>query len=67
MNENRLSCATLGAASAAGIPAADDVVLPPQVTSAASVGIIHLGIGAFHRAHQAIYTQEAMATAGESH
>ncbi|MGB8386224.1 MAG: hypothetical protein WCG47_34150 [Dermatophilaceae bacterium] len=59
------SCAS--AASAAGIPAADDVVLPPQVTSAASVGIIHLGIGAFHRAHQAIYTQEAMATAGESH
>lgn len=64
---NRLSWATLGAASAAGIPAADDVVLPPEVTSAASVGIIHLGIGAFHRAHQAIYTQEAMAAAGESH
>ncbi|GAB6897272.1 mannitol dehydrogenase family protein [Kineosporia succinea] len=25
----------------------------------APVGIVHLGIGAFHRAHQAVYTQEA--------
>jgi fructuronate reductase len=28
------------------------------------VGIVHLGIGAFHRAHQAIYTDDAIATAG---
>ena len=27
-----------------------------------SVGIVHLGIGAFHRAHQAVYTQDALAT-----
>jgi fructuronate reductase len=26
-----------------------------------SVGIVHLGLGAFHRAHQAVYTQRAMA------
>ena len=25
----------------------------------ASVGIVHLGIGAFHRAHQAVYTEDA--------
>lgn len=30
------------------------------------VGIVHLGIGAFHRAHQAVFTQLAAATAGES-
>jgi fructuronate reductase len=28
------------------------------------IGIVHLGIGAFHRAHQAVYTEEAMARAG---
>jgi fructuronate reductase len=28
------------------------------------VGILHLGIGAFHRAHQAVYTEEAIAQAG---
>lgn len=28
------------------------------------VGLIHLGIGAFHRAHQACYTEDAMAAAG---
>jgi fructuronate reductase len=27
-------------------------------------GIVHLGLGAFHRAHQAVYTEEAIAAAG---
>ncbi|MDP9839814.1 fructuronate reductase [Neorhizobium huautlense] len=27
-------------------------------------GILHIGIGAFHRAHQAVYTEEAIASAG---
>ena len=27
-------------------------------------GIVHLGIGAFHRAHQAVYTDAAIAAAG---
>jgi len=27
-------------------------------------GILHLGVGAFHRAHQAVYTEEAIETAG---
>jgi len=30
-----------------------------------SVGIVHLGWGAFHRAHQALYTQKAMAATGD--
>jgi fructuronate reductase len=30
------------------------------------VGIVHLGLGAFHRAHQAVYTQQAMAVSGET-
>ena len=33
----------------------------------AAVGIVHLGIGAFHRAHQAVYTEEAMAAEGVGH
>ncbi len=28
------------------------------------IGIVHLGIGAFHRAHQAVYTEEAIAQGG---
>ncbi|NMH80387.1 mannitol dehydrogenase family protein [Pseudonocardia xinjiangensis] len=29
-----------------------------------AIGIVHLGIGAFHRAHQAVFTEEAMAAEG---
>ncbi|AJA10765.1 mannitol dehydrogenase-like protein [Sphingopyxis fribergensis] len=41
--------------------------LPPSVRapgydrSAQTAGIVHIGIGAFHRAHQAVYTDDAMA------
>ncbi len=41
--------------------------LPPQVARPAydlggiGVGIIHLGLGAFHRAHQAVYTDQVLA------
>jgi fructuronate reductase len=31
-----------------------------------SVGIVHLGLGAFHRAHQAVYTQDALAIGEEN-
>ncbi|HTC71078.1 MAG TPA: mannitol dehydrogenase family protein, partial [Acidothermaceae bacterium] len=31
-----------------------------------TVGIVHLGLGAFHRAHQAVYTERAMAASGET-
>jgi len=43
------------------------VPLPPSVQepgydrAAQAAGIVHIGIGAFHRAHQAVYTDDAMA------
>jgi len=50
---DRLRLETLGQAPAASRPKYD----PHSVR----VGILHLGIGAFHRAHQAIYTDDAIA------
>lgn len=44
--------------------------LPPDIARPAygvrnvPIGIVHLGIGAFHRAHQAIYTDDALALRG---
>lgn len=35
-----------------------------RTTPAAKTGIVHLGLGAFFRAHGAIYTEEAMAKSG---
>lgn len=43
----------------AALPAA--VCLPGYDRAAQAVGIVHFGIGAFHRAHQAWYTDAAMA------
>src|SRR3954469_3362709 len=51
---SRLSRRTLGAAAAHAAP-------PPPAALEAGVGIVHLGLGAFHRAHQAIATQRALA------
>ena len=53
---NRLSRRTLG-------DVAPEVALPPAAALEAEVGIVHLGLGAFHRAHQAILTQRALAVA----
>ena len=36
----------------------------PALAERPAVGIVHLGIGAFHRAHQAVYTAEAIERAG---
>jgi fructuronate reductase len=39
--------------------------MAPRVDPCAlTVGIVHLGIGAFHRAHQAVYTEDAIAAEG---
>ena len=57
---NRLSHATLAQVS----PTAD-VQLPPAGAADQPVGILHLGIGAFHRAHQAIFTEDVVAATGE--
>ena len=40
------------------------VAVPRYDPGAVAVGIVHLGIGAFHRAHQAVYTDDALALAG---
>ncbi|MDJ0921859.1 MAG: mannitol dehydrogenase family protein [Henriciella sp.] len=42
----------------------DDIVRPGYDRSAISSGIVHLGVGAFHRAHQAVYTDDAIAAEG---
>ncbi|MFI6072293.1 mannitol dehydrogenase family protein [Actinoplanes sp. NPDC051343] len=52
----RLSRATLGRLPAPSLPRVDPGSFGP--------GIVHLGVGAFHRAHQAVYTEEAMAADG---
>ena len=38
-----------------------DVARPPFDRTRTGIGIVHLGLGAFHRAHQAIYTDDAIA------
>ena len=40
--------------------AARPLVDPRDLT----IGIVHLGLGAFHRAHQAVYTERAMSASG---
>lgn len=46
-------------------PNTKGVVLPPERWHLQQVGIVHFGIGAFHRAHQAVYTQDAVAATGD--
>jgi len=58
---DRLSLATLAAASER-----QGVAAPPVDPRALSTGIVHFGVGAFHRAHQAVYTEDAAAAAGDS-
>ena len=53
---DRLSLAALDRLPAGLRPA----VRPDQVRP----GIVHLGLGAFHRGHQAVYTQQAITAAG---
>jgi fructuronate reductase len=36
----------------------------PRLEPGIGAGILHLGLGAFHRAHQAVYTEDAIAAAG---
>ncbi|MDW5325450.1 mannitol dehydrogenase family protein [Plantactinospora sp. KLBMP9567] len=43
------------------LPASSRPLVRPGAVPA---GIVHLGLGAFHRAHQAVYTEEAVAAAG---
>lgn len=43
---------------------ASKVQLPGYDRNALKPGIVHLGLGAFHRAHQAVYTDDAIARSG---
>jgi len=52
----------LNIASLDRLPA--EVARPTYRVADVGIGIVHLGIGAFHRAHQAIYTDDAIAIAG---
>ncbi len=38
--------------------------LPRYLPADHGAGIVHIGLGAFHRAHQAVYTDDALAAAG---
>jgi fructuronate reductase len=49
----RLSAATLSR-----VP--PGIARPPFDRARTGIGIVHLGLGAFHRAHQAIYTDDAL-------
>lgn len=51
----RLSSDSLGR-----LPA--NIIRPGYNRDAGGIGIVHFGIGAFHRAHMAAYTEDAMAT-----
>ena len=43
-----------------GTPIPASVQAPAYDRTAQAAGIVHIGIGAFHRAHQAVYTDDAM-------
>ncbi|ACQ78864.1 Mannitol dehydrogenase domain protein [Beutenbergia cavernae DSM 12333] len=58
-----MSAPRLTRESARGVSARPGVRGP--LVEPAAVGVVHLGIGAFHRAHQAVYTERAAALAGE--
>lgn len=46
--------------------ASDDLAVPQYDRSRLRAGIVHLGVGGFHRAHQAMYLDRLM-NAGEAH
>lgn len=56
-----VTVARLGLATLDRLPEQSRPLLLPGSVPA---GIVHLGLGAFHRAHQAVYTEEAIAAAG---
>ncbi|GAA1561288.1 mannitol dehydrogenase family protein [Kribbella sancticallisti] len=49
--------------SFASLPAAHPPAVDPRELT---VGIVHLGLGAFHRAHQAVFTEEAARLTGST-
>lgn len=45
-------------------PPTSALAVPAYTPSRHGVGIVHLGLGAFHKAHQAVYTDDALAAEG---
>ncbi|KAA0009924.1 mannitol dehydrogenase family protein [Billgrantia pellis] len=43
----------------------NDVIRLPAATSTGRIGIVHLGLGAFHRAHQAVYLERYRQRSGD--
>lgn len=58
MSESRLTLGTLG-----GLP--EEVLRPGYHRRKVTPGILHLGVGAFNRAHQAVYTDVALQSAND--
>jgi fructuronate reductase len=56
--------ARLDLASLARLKERGDVRVPAFDPGGLGVGVVHLGVGAFHRAHQAVFTEDAVAAAG---
>ncbi len=52
----------LGEATLDALP--PDVILPSYDRARAGIGIVHLGIGAFHRAHQAVFMDRVLTRDG---
>ena len=59
--------ARLNLESLANVAPSPSVALPSVDPRALSIGIVHLGVGAFHRAHQAVFTEDAATASGETH
>jgi len=57
LRPSRLATASLGALARDLAPRVE----PGELR----LGIVHLGLGAFHRAHQAVFTEDAMAATGD--
>lgn len=62
----RLSTATLTPEVRRRPSVTGPLVGPLADTAALSIGIVHFGIGAFHRAHQAVFTEDAIAASGDT-
>ena len=60
----RVTLATAPRLSLATLPSLPRSVRPRIDPRGFDIGIVHLGVGAFHRAHQAVYTEDAMAADG---
>lgn len=59
MVDSEIQVTLLTSSSAGALPAT--VQRPGYDRAALATGIVHLGLGAFHRAHQALYTEAALA------